>query len=84
MREAITVAYSRRRHEIPIPTELQWHADRPQFTIRSPLLSLFVRFSREAMQVDAELSLAAKALATTILRRNAIRIIDSIAADLGL
>src|SRR5208283_3795918 len=38
-RAAIANEYSRRRHEIPVPTELQWHPDRPQFTIRAQWLS---------------------------------------------
>ncbi len=80
-RAAIANEYSRRRHEIPVPTELQWHPDRPQFTIRAQWLSFVVRFTHE---VDAELSLAAKAFATQTHRQNAVRFIDSIATDLGL
>src|SRR5208337_5652565 len=38
-RAAIANEYSRRRHEIPVPTELQWHPDKPQFTIRAQWLS---------------------------------------------
>lgn len=67
-----------------MPTELHWHPERPQFTIRAPLLSFVVRFTPEAMAVDAELSLAAKALATQQHRRVAVQFIDSIATELGL
>jgi Cu2+-exporting ATPase len=83
-RAAIANEYSRRRHEIPVPTELQWHPDRPQFTIRAQWLSFVVRCTHDVLEVDAELSLAAKAFATQKHRQNAVRFIDSIAKDLGL
>ena len=83
-RAAIANEYSRRRHEIPVPTELQWHPDKPQFTIRAQWLSFVVRFTHDVLEVDAELSLAAKAFATQKHRQNAVRFIDSIANDLGL
>ncbi|MDG3007097.1 hypothetical protein [Paludisphaera mucosa] len=67
-----------------MPTELQWNPDRSQFTIRAQWLSFIVRFTAGVMQVDAELSLAAKAMATQTHRRDAVRFIDSIATDLGL
>jgi hypothetical protein len=83
-REAIANVYSRRRHEIPVPTELLWHPEKPQFTIRARLLSFIVRFSPEVLEVDAELSLAAKAFATQTHRQDAVRFIDSIVTELGL
>jgi hypothetical protein len=43
-----------------------------------------VRFTPEILEVDAELSLAAKAFATQAHRQTAVRFIDSIAAELGL
>ena len=52
-REAITREYSRRRHEIPVATELQWHPEKPQFTIRSQWLSFVVHFAHEELVVDA-------------------------------
>ena len=64
MREAISTEFSRRRHEIPVPAELHWHAEKPQFTIRSKLLSFIVQFTHDLIVVDAELTLAAKMLAT--------------------
>ena len=67
-----------------MPTELLWHPVKPEFTIRAPLLSFVVHFTPDALQVVAELSLAAKAFATQQHRRDAIHFIDSIAADLGL
>jgi len=67
-----------------MPTEFQWHPDRPQFTIRAPLVSFVVRFTSETMAVDAELSLAAKALATQQHRRDAVQFIETIATKLGL
>ena len=83
-RESIANEYSRRRHEIPVPTELHWHPDKPQFTIRAQWLSFVVRFTHDILEVDAELSLAAKTFATQKHRQNAVRFIDSIANDLGL
>ena len=67
-----------------MPTELQWHPDKPQFTIRAQWLSFVVRFTHDILEVDAELSLAAKTFATQTHRQNAVLIIDSIATDLGL
>ncbi len=67
-----------------MPTELQWHPDRPQFTIRAQRLSFVVRFTYDVLEVDAELSLAAKTFATQTHRQKAVRFIDSIATDLGL
>jgi hypothetical protein len=67
-----------------MPTELQWHRDQPRLTIRSKWLSFVVNFADESLVVDAELSLAAKAFATTKHRENAVRFIESIANDLDL
>jgi hypothetical protein len=61
-----------------------WHHEKPQFTIRSSLLSFVVQFTQEALVVDAELSFAAKVFATKENRRTAVQFIDSIANDLGL
>jgi hypothetical protein len=43
-----------------------------------------VHFTPENLVVDAEMSLAAKVLATKENRENAVRFIESIANDLGL
>ena len=84
-RRAIDTEYHRRRHEIPIPTEMSWHATDPRFTIRSPLLSFIVNFTTDdRMVVDAELSLAARMLASAANRKQAVQFIESIAVDLGL
>jgi hypothetical protein len=84
-RRAIESEYKRRRHEIPIPTELKWHATHPQFTIRSPLLSFIVNFTAdERLVVDAELSMAARLMASDANRKQAVQFIESIAVDLGL
>jgi hypothetical protein len=84
-RRAIDVEFQRRRHEIPIPTELKWHKTHPQFTISSTLLSFIVNFTTdERMVVDAELSFAARMIATDANRRQAVAFIESIAVDLGL
>jgi hypothetical protein len=84
-RRAIESEYKRRRHEIPIPTEMKWHPTHPQFTIRSSLLSFVVNFTAdERMIVDAELSLAARLMASDANRKQAVQFIESIAVDLGL
>ncbi len=67
-----------------MPTELHWHAEKPQFTIRSKLLSFVVYFSHDLLVVDAELTLAAKLMATKENRETAVKFIDSLANDLGL
>jgi hypothetical protein len=74
----------RRRHEIPVPAELHWHQEKPQLTIHSKELSFVVQFTREYLVVDAELSLAAKILANRKHRADAVKIIESVANDLGL
>jgi hypothetical protein len=81
-RRAIESEYKRRRHEIPIPTELKWHATHPQFTIRSSLLVNFTADKR--LVVDAELSMAARLMASDANRKQAVQFIESIAVDLGL
>jgi hypothetical protein len=83
-RRAISDEFSRRRHEIPVPAELHWHQEKPQLTIRSKWLSFVVHFTHEELVVDAELSLAAKMLATRKHREEAVKVIESVADDLGL
>ena len=84
-RRAIEGEYRKRRHEIPIPTEMRWHATHPQFTIRSNLMSFIVNFTQDKrLVVDAELSLAARLLASEANRKQAVQFIESIAVDLGL
>jgi hypothetical protein len=84
-RRAIESEYRRRRHEIPIPTELRWHPSDPRFTIHSSMLSFVVHFTIDnRLVVDAELSMAARMLATVANRRQAVQFIESIAVGLGL
>ena len=47
-------------------------------------MSFIVRFTPEALVVDAELSLAGKVLATKENRASAVKIIETIAEELGL
>jgi hypothetical protein len=84
LRKAIGTEYLRRRHEIPVPTEFQWHRDKPQFTIRSQWLSFIVWFTPEKFVVDAEFSLLAKTFVTQENRKTAVQMIASIADELGL
>jgi hypothetical protein len=83
-RRAIDHEYARRRHEIPMETELHWHPRDPAFTIKGKMLSFIVHFTDEDLVVHAELSLAAKMLATDSHRRNAVKFIESIASDLNI
>ena len=83
-RREIEAIYRRRRHEIPVETELQWHPARPQFTLKSRWLSFPGRFTPEKLVVDAELSLAAKMMATDEHRSQAVRFIHGLADELGL
>jgi hypothetical protein len=84
-RRAIDSEYQRRRHEIPIPTQMKWHQSHSQFTISSPLLSFIVNFTPdERMVVDAEMSFAGRMLASDANRKQAVAFIESIAVDLGL
>lgn len=83
-RAAIQAAFHSRKHEIPTPTELAWRTDRPELVIKARWISFIVRFTQERMVVDAELSLAAKMMATEANRRQAVQFIESVAADLDL
>jgi hypothetical protein len=47
-------------------------------------MSFVVCFTQESLVVDAELSTAAKLLATKQNRESAVQFIDSIANDLGI
>jgi hypothetical protein len=83
-RSAIHSEFKRRRDQIPVQAELSWHIAKPELTIRSPWISFIVQFTTERMVVSAELSLAAKMVATDEHRRHAVRFIESVANDLNL
>ncbi len=83
-REVIQAALAARRGEIPTPTEIVWHSHKPELVIRSKWISFIVRFTQETMVVDAELTLAAKMMATEANRRQAVQFIESVAQDLDL
>jgi hypothetical protein len=83
--EAVRSAYRDRRHEIPIESELVTHPGKPELmTIRTKWLSFVIQFHKEKLTVDAELSLAAKMMATEQNRKLAVQFIDRIADDLNL
>ena len=84
LREAIDSAYQRRKHEIPVATELHWHASKPEFSIRSSWMSFNVGYTPERLTVEAELSMAARLMVTDAHRKQAVAVIDSIADELGL
>ncbi|MDR3620104.1 MAG: hypothetical protein P4L85_12195 [Paludisphaera borealis] len=83
--EAVRSEYHKRRHEIPVPSELVLHPTKPELmTIKTKWLSLVIQFHQEKLTIDAELSLAAKMMATDQNRKLAVQFIDSIADDLNL
>jgi hypothetical protein len=83
--EAVRSLYRKRRHEIPVESELVVHPSKPGLmTIKTKWLSFVVQFHKEKLTVDAELSLAAKMMATDKNRQLAVQFIDSIADDLNL
>jgi hypothetical protein len=63
---------------------LRWSASKPEFSVVTQWLSLLARFTPELLVVDAEMTLAAKVFATAENRKTAVRIIESLADDLGL
>jgi hypothetical protein len=67
-----------------VPAELRWSASKPEFAVVTQWLSLLARFTPEQLVVDAEMTLAAKVFATAENRKTAVRIIESLADDLGL
>ncbi|MGO9464577.1 MAG: hypothetical protein ACLQIB_28670 [Isosphaeraceae bacterium] len=84
LRRAIDAEFQRRRHEIPIPVRLTWGQGEPSFLLASQWASFLVSFAPNRLIVDAELSLAARMLATEKNRQSVINIINSIADDLNL
>jgi hypothetical protein len=82
--DALRAEFHRRKHEIPVAADLVEHPHRPEMTIKTKWLSFVVHFTQETLRVDAELSLAAKVLATQENRRVAVQFIDSIVDDLNL
>lgn len=82
--DAVRSEFHRRRHEIPVAAELLDHPTRPEMTIRTKWASFIVQFGHGNLRVDAELSLAARVLATAENRRLAVHLIDQIANDLNL
>jgi hypothetical protein len=83
--EAVRSEYHKRRHEIPVESELVLHPSKPELmTIRTKWLSFVIQFHQEKLTVDAELSLTAKLMATEQNRKLAVEFIDSIADELNL
>ena len=83
-RRAIDAEFQRRRHEIPIPVRMTWGQGEPSFLIASQWASFLVSFTHGRLIVDAQLSLAARILATDKNRRSVIDMITSIADELRL
>ncbi len=83
-RLAINSELNRRREELPVPTQVAWSESKPEVTIRSQWLAVIVQFTEKHMVVKAELSLAARMLLTPQNRREAVRIIESVADELNL
>ncbi len=83
-RRAIEAEFQRRRHEIPIPVRLTWGQGEPSFRLASQWASFAVSFADDRLIVDAQLSIAAKMLATEKNRQSVIDIINRIADELNL
>jgi hypothetical protein len=83
-RAAIQNALNNPKVKFPMPSQIAWHAHKPELFIRSRFVSFIVRFTAERMIVDAELTLAAKMMATEANRREAVRLIEQIALELDL
>jgi hypothetical protein len=83
-RRAIDAEFQRRKREIPIPVRLTWGQGEPSFLLDSQWASFSVSFADERLTVDAQLSLAAKVLATQKNRQSIIKIINNIADELNL
>src|SRR5262245_5864332 len=82
-RREIDALYHRKRHELPLPTELHWHPVEPRFTVASRWASVFASFAPDQLVVDAELTLPARMLITPAHRRDAVRLLDNLLDDLG-
>jgi|GEM_PF-1306358 len=77
--------YHKRRNGLGVASELIDHPGDPhRLTIKSRWASLDVRFHNQMMIVDAQLSLAARLLATDHNRRRVVRFIDDLADELDL
>lgn len=83
-RRAIDAEFQRRRHEIPVPVRLTWGQGEPSFLLASQWASFSVSFAGDRLTVDAQLSLAAKVLATEKNRQSVIAIINNLADELKL
>jgi hypothetical protein len=67
-----------------VAAELRWSPSKPEFSVVTQWLSLMARFTPEQLVVDAEMTLAAKMLATAENKKTAVRFIETLADDLGL
>jgi hypothetical protein len=83
-RRAINAEFERRRHQIPVPVRLTWGQGETSFLLASHWASFLVSFAHDRLIVDAQLSLAARLLATEKNRQSVIDIINSIADELKL
>jgi hypothetical protein len=84
VRDSIDALVARRRHELPVPTQFEWHATDPVLTIKSSLLSFIVSFAKERFTVDARMSLAARLFATDAKKKQAAKFFETIAEELDL
>lgn len=84
LREAILHEATKRRREIPMPAEFEWHATDPVLTVKSPTMSMTVSFAPDRLAVHAKMSLAARAVATQGNKKKAVQIIEEVAGKFGL
>ncbi|MDR3639562.1 MAG: heavy metal translocating P-type ATPase [Isosphaeraceae bacterium] len=84
LRDAILHEATRRRRDIPMSAEFEWHATDPVLTVKSPTMSMTVSFTPDRMAVHAKMSLAARALATRGNKQKAVQMIEEVAGKFGL
>jgi hypothetical protein len=84
VRRAIEAMFERRRKEVPVPLELRWSGDGEGFRIETPFASFVIAYTAEVLTVDAELSWAARLMATARHRDEMVRAIEQMAEELGL
>ena len=84
VRQDFEAEFHRRRSEIPIPVEFSWDKSRSSITLGSKWVGFLIHFVHDKMVVDADLSFAARLLATESNRRQVVKLIRSVADDLRL
>lgn len=83
-RAAIVREATERCRQLPLATESGWDETGTVFTVKSALATFYATFSPQQLVVSAELSLAARLLATEHNRKHAVALMASVADELDL